>query len=155
MQQEVTVDATTMAQGLKDAGSIAIYGIHFDTAKSDLKPDSKPALGEIAKLLKTNAALKLFIVGHTDLVGDAAINLKLSQERAQTVLNAVNRQIWHRWFTVDRLRKRRLCAGGVQQDRRGTGQNPARGIGRSGNQIIDRPHPKLSNIPGSQAKTRG
>jgi outer membrane protein OmpA-like peptidoglycan-associated protein len=89
MQQDVTVDAAAMAQGLNDVGSVAIYGIHFDTAKSDLKPDSEPALGEIAKLLKNNATLKLFVVGHTDLVGDVAVNLRLSQERAQTVLNAL------------------------------------------------------------------
>ena len=89
MQQDVAVDAAAMSQGLSATGSVAIYGIHFDTAKAELKPDSEPILAEIAKLLKTSPALKVFVVGHTDMVGDVALNLKLSQERAQSVVNAL------------------------------------------------------------------
>jgi outer membrane protein OmpA-like peptidoglycan-associated protein len=89
MKQEVTMDAAAMAQGLSDAGEVAIYGIYFDTGKSDLKPESEPALEEIAKLLKTSPMLKVFIVGHTDMVGDPAANVKLSQARAQAVVTAL------------------------------------------------------------------
>ncbi|MGD0348217.1 MAG: OmpA family protein [Terracidiphilus sp.] len=87
MQQDVTMDASAMASSISDTGSVAIYGINFDTAKSDIKPESEPAIDEIAKLLKNNAALKVYIVGHTDMVGDAASNVKLSQARAQSVIN--------------------------------------------------------------------
>jgi OmpA-OmpF porin, OOP family len=38
MQQEVTIDAAAMAKGIGEAGRVAVYGIRFDTAKSDLKP---------------------------------------------------------------------------------------------------------------------
>ena len=89
MAQEVTVDAAAMASSIADSGSVAIYGIYFDTAKSDLKPESEPAVDEIAKLLTTNPTLKVYIVGHTDMVGDAAGNVKLSQARAQSVINAL------------------------------------------------------------------
>jgi len=89
MKQEVTMDAAAMAQGLSDAGEVAIYGVYFDTGKSDLKPESGPAVDEIAKLLKENPALKVFIVGHTDMVGDPAANVKLSQARAQAVVSAL------------------------------------------------------------------
>jgi len=89
MKQEVTIDAAAMAQGLSDAGEVAIYGIYFDTGKSDLKPESEPALDEIAKLLKASPLLKVFIVGHTDMVGDPAANVKLSQARAQAVVTAL------------------------------------------------------------------
>jgi len=65
MAQEVTVDAAAMASSIADTGSVAIYGINFDTAKSDIKPDSEPAIDEIAKLLTNNPALKVGIVGHT------------------------------------------------------------------------------------------
>jgi outer membrane protein OmpA-like peptidoglycan-associated protein len=86
MQQEVTIDASAMASSIADNGSVAIYGINFDTAKSDIKPDSEPAIDEIAKLLTNNPALKVGIVGHTDMVGDATSNMRLSQARAQSVI---------------------------------------------------------------------
>ena len=44
-------------------------GIYFDFNKSDVKPESEPALNEIAKLLSGSPNLKVFIVGHTDNVG--------------------------------------------------------------------------------------
>ena len=78
-----------MASGIGANGAVAIYGIYFDTAKADLKPESEPALAEVAKLLKENPALKVFVVGHTDMVGDPAANMKLSQARAQAVVSAL------------------------------------------------------------------
>jgi OmpA-OmpF porin, OOP family len=87
MKQDVIVDAAAMASSIADTGSVAIYGINFDTAKSDIKPESGPAIGEIAKLLTNNPALKVGIVGHTDMVGDATSNMKLSQARARSVIN--------------------------------------------------------------------
>jgi OmpA-OmpF porin, OOP family len=89
MKQEVTMDAAAMASSITDTGSVAIYGINFDTAKADIKPESEPAIDEIAKLLTNNPTLKVNIVGHTDMVGDAASNVKLSQARAQSVINAL------------------------------------------------------------------
>lgn len=89
MTQEVTMDAAQMATGLSENGEIAIYGIYFDTGKSDLKPESDAAVAEIAKLLQSQPALRVFIVGHTDMVGDAAMNVKLSQARAQSVVTAL------------------------------------------------------------------
>lgn len=89
MKQEVTMDATAMAAGLKESGKVAIYGIYFDTAKWDLKPNSDQAISEIAKLLTSDPTLKVFVVGHTDMVGDAASNLSLSQSRAQAVIKAL------------------------------------------------------------------
>jgi outer membrane protein OmpA-like peptidoglycan-associated protein len=89
MEQQVTVDASAMASSIADSGSVAIYGIYFDTAKSELKPESEPAIEEIAKLLTSNPTLKVYIVGHTDMVGEAVGNVKLSQARAQAVINAL------------------------------------------------------------------
>ena len=89
MQQEVTIDAKAMATGLGESGRVAIYGILFDTGKAELTPASGPALVEIAKLLKANAGLQVYVVGHTDMVADLATNVKLSQARAQAVVNAL------------------------------------------------------------------
>jgi outer membrane protein OmpA-like peptidoglycan-associated protein len=89
MAQEVAISAEVLGNDLNAGGRVAIYGIYFDTGKADVKPESEPALAEIAKLLKQKPTLKVFIVGHTDMVGDAATNMKLSQARAQAVVSAL------------------------------------------------------------------
>jgi outer membrane protein OmpA-like peptidoglycan-associated protein len=89
MKQDVTVDAGAMARDIGDTGRVAIYGIHFDTGKSELKPDSAPALAEIGKLLKDKPELRVYVVGHTDMVADLSTNLALSLARAQAVVKAL------------------------------------------------------------------
>jgi OOP family OmpA-OmpF porin len=105
MQQEVVADAKFMAEGINSTGHVAIYGIYFDFNKSDVKPESAPALKEIAKLLAGN--LKAFIVGHTDNVGGVDFNMKLSQARAGAVLKELT--------TTYKVNPQRLKAFGVGQ----------------------------------------
>jgi len=62
--------------------------ILFETAKWDLKPELKENLAEVAGILKTLITSATVIVeGHTDNVGKADANLKLSQQRAKSVLD--------------------------------------------------------------------
>lgn len=89
MTQDVTANADSMASGLRESGKVALYGIYFDTDKATLKAGSEPTLVEIAKLLKADARLKLYVVGHTDNVGAFDHNLKLSQARAAAVVAAL------------------------------------------------------------------
>jgi len=89
MEQFIQVDAAAMGGDLKSTGHVAVYGIYFDTNKAEVKPESKVALEEIAKLLKQNPALKLKVVGHTDLTGVLEANMKLSQARAEAVVQAL------------------------------------------------------------------
>ncbi|MBK9439838.1 MAG: OmpA family protein [Comamonadaceae bacterium] len=89
MNQTVTADAASLSKSISDSGRVAIYGIYFDTAKSDIKPESKQAIGEIAKMLSTNSKLKVYVVGHTDNVGAFDANIKLSSARATAVVNAL------------------------------------------------------------------
>ena len=63
------VDAAAMAKGLGEKGHIALYGIYFDTDKAVIKPESRPTLDEIAKLLRAPPQLNVVIVGHTDSQG--------------------------------------------------------------------------------------
>ncbi len=79
------VDAAAMAKGLGESGHIALYGIYFDTDKAVLKPESRPTLDEIAKLLKDQPDLKVIIVGHTDSQGGFDYNMDLSKRRAAAV----------------------------------------------------------------------
>ena len=64
-----------------------LYGIFFDFDKAEIKPDSKPALDEIAKLLRDNPSMQLYVVGHTDMQGDLSYNKSLSEKRAIAVVN--------------------------------------------------------------------
>lgn len=79
------VDAAAMAKGLGETGHIALYGIYFDTDKAVLKPESRPMLEQIAKLLTSQPQLNVFIVGHTDSQGAYEYNLDLSKRRAEAV----------------------------------------------------------------------
>jgi outer membrane protein OmpA-like peptidoglycan-associated protein len=88
----VSVDAAAMKKAIAETGRVALYGILFDTAKAEVKPESKAALDEIGKLLKAEAALKVLVVGHTDTVGTLAANQDLSLRRAQAVVDALVRE---------------------------------------------------------------
>ncbi len=79
------VDAAAMAKGLGETGHIALYGIYFDTDKAVIKPESRPTLEQIAKLLAGQPQLNVFIVGHTDNQGAYDYNLDLSRRRAEAV----------------------------------------------------------------------
>lgn len=89
MKQVVVANADALSGSIKETGRVAVYGIYFDTGKADLKPASDPALAEIVKMLKADAGLKVYVVGHTDNVGQFASNVKLSQARAASVVNAL------------------------------------------------------------------
>ncbi len=89
MQQHVVADAASFGNDLKAKGHVAVEGIFFDTGKSVVKPESTPALKEVAKLLGADASLKLWVVGHTDSVGAIEANMKLSQARADAVAAAL------------------------------------------------------------------
>ena len=85
----VTVTSEEMARGLESSGKIALYGIYFDTDKADVKPESKAALEEMAKLLKTFPDLRVLVVGHTDSTGDREYNMGLSRRRAEAVVKSL------------------------------------------------------------------
>ena len=88
---QVTVDAEAIGQGLKAEGKIALYGLFFDTGKSEIKPDSQAQLAEMAQVLKADPKLRVFIVGHTDNVGSFEANMALSLARAQAVVAALGK----------------------------------------------------------------
>ncbi len=89
MTQDVIADAAALSASIAATGKAAIYGIYFDTGKSVVKPESNPSLEEITKLLKQQASLTLYVVGHTDNVGALDYNLKLSADRADAVVKAL------------------------------------------------------------------
>ena len=77
----------------------------FQSGKADLNvTDSGPYLDRIAMLLNTKTVKKIAIEGHTDSVGNAAANQRLSEQRAEAVANA----LIARAVPTDRLARRGL-----------------------------------------------
>ena len=106
MQQEVTADASSLSDELNKSGHVAVYGIHFETGKAAILPDSESILNEIVKLLEQTPDLKLRVEGHTDNVGSGASNQALSEKRAQAVVA---------WLTAHGVSASRLAAKGYGQ----------------------------------------
>ncbi|WP_216847042.1 OmpA family protein [Granulicella sp. L60] len=79
----------------------------FDTGSDTLQPQSADQLNNIAAILKAYPAVHLTIGGYTDNTGDAAQNLKLSQDRANSVVNQLET------MGIDRTR---LVAKGYGED---------------------------------------
>jgi OmpA-OmpF porin, OOP family len=89
MKQEIVADAGAMGNDINSTGHVSVYGILFDTGKTEIKPESDMAIEQISILLKNNEALKLYVVGHTDNVGTIDANMKLSKDRAEAVVNTL------------------------------------------------------------------
>jgi outer membrane protein OmpA-like peptidoglycan-associated protein len=83
------IKAGDMTSKISEKGHIALYGIHFDFDSAVLKAESDPALKEIAKALKADTALNIYVAGHTDNKGTLEYNEDLSTRRAQAVAKAL------------------------------------------------------------------
>jgi outer membrane protein OmpA-like peptidoglycan-associated protein len=89
MEQFIVADADALLQEISLTGKATVHGIYFDTGKAVVKAESGPALTEIEKLLGKNADMQIFVVGHTDSVGDFDYNIGLSQRRAAAVVEVL------------------------------------------------------------------
>src|SRR5438105_373448 len=101
MEQEIT--ASDLNDEINKSGHVAVYGIHFDTGKATIQPDSEAVLQQIVQLLQQNPTLKLRVEGHTDNQGPAPANQTLSEKRAQAVVA---------WLTAHGVNSSRLVAKG-------------------------------------------
>lgn len=106
MKQEVVADAPALSDEINKTGHVAVYGIHFDTGKAAVLPESEDTLKQILQLLQQNADLKLRIEGHTDNQGASAANQVLSEKRAQAVVG---------WLVANGVDLGRLTAKGYGQ----------------------------------------
>ena len=74
-------------QPIEAGAEIILKNIFFDTKKSELKPASMIELDKVIQLMNDNPKLVILISGFTDNVGNDADNLKLSTERALSVVH--------------------------------------------------------------------
>ena len=80
-----TVDVVELVPG----NAVVLQNIQFEFNSSALTEDSQTGIRMLTEFLQRNPNLKVELAGHTDDVGGAAYNLKLSSERAEVVRNAL------------------------------------------------------------------
>ena len=87
---QITPDSTYKMdiplQPIEPNATAILHNIFFDVNKFELKPESTLELDKLVALLKENPTVRIQISGHTDNVGKASDNLKLSNNRAQSVV---------------------------------------------------------------------
>lgn len=83
--QNAKVEEVTDANGLKAVKVTFDSGILFATNKATLSASSKNDLAKFSTVMKNNADCHVDIYGYTDRSGGDAINVPLSQQRAQSV----------------------------------------------------------------------
>src|SRR5699024_3699842 len=66
---------------------VVLKGVHFEFDSARLTADAHATLNKVAKSLRAHPNLKITIVGYTDSVGNADYNKRLSQLRAEAVMN--------------------------------------------------------------------
>jgi outer membrane protein OmpA-like peptidoglycan-associated protein/YHS domain-containing protein len=74
-------------KNIKIGSNIVLNNIFFDFDKYSLRGESKPELDRVVAVLKNNPKIKIEIQGHTDNKGSSSYNLKLSQDRAKSVVD--------------------------------------------------------------------
>jgi outer membrane protein OmpA-like peptidoglycan-associated protein len=89
-----TEKGTVANNGCPEISQVAINAldgyaktIFFNTGKASFQKQTLPVLVSIVAILKENPTAKFTIAGHTDSVGNATSNMKLSNGRAASVKN--------------------------------------------------------------------
>lgn len=96
------------ARLVKVAEKFAFSNIYFATGKATLAPTAEAALLQIYEILKEHPELKVEISGHTDALGARATNQRLSQGRAEAVVN---------WLVSKGIKGSQMVAKGYGEDK--------------------------------------
>jgi len=75
----------TVTVMFEPAKSYRLDNVYFDFGKYTLRPESYKELDELISYMKWRENEKIEIAGHTDNIGSASDNLKLSQQRAEAI----------------------------------------------------------------------
>jgi len=77
-------DPETVIRKLHTAPRFVLKGVEFDTNKATIRPVSFPDLDRVVEYMTYKTKSRIRISGHTDDVGKAKANKKLSQDRAES-----------------------------------------------------------------------
>jgi flagellar motor protein MotB len=85
-KQEINLNYNIMLKELC-VGILVVKNVFFDFKKSELKPESYTQLDRLIEQLNQCPKMRIEVSGHTDNIGLDDFNMKLSQERAASVVN--------------------------------------------------------------------
>lgn len=80
---------TAVERAIAETGKFTTNNILFDTGKATLKPESMGEIQKVADYMKKNPTARFEVQGHTDNQGSDKINDPLSQQRAETIVQAL------------------------------------------------------------------
>ena len=93
-KEELRVDTATVSKEYvlqfplaNISAPVLIENIFYDFDKATLRPESATALNELVKLLNENPNVTIELSAHTDYKGSDQYNERLSQRRAESVVN--------------------------------------------------------------------
>jgi OOP family OmpA-OmpF porin len=98
-----TVKKDMVLEPLKLNASFRLNNLFFDFDSASLTKESELELDRVIEMMKTNPTMQVEISAHTDDMGSDAYNLKLSQQRAESVV---------RYLTLHGIAADRLVAKG-------------------------------------------
>jgi outer membrane protein OmpA-like peptidoglycan-associated protein len=84
-----TPEEMSLYEEVVSKGRFTTRDILFDVGKATIKPESFNTINRIASFMKEHPDLVFRIEGHTDSDGDNLFNLKLSQDRASSIRQAL------------------------------------------------------------------
>ena len=82
-------DMSAIEKAIAETGKFVTNNILFETGKATLKPESMTEIQKVADYMKKNPTARFEVQGHTDNQGSDAINDPLSQQRAESVVKAL------------------------------------------------------------------
>lgn len=103
------VPAVLDVRATEGGATVALGGAWiFPSGSSSLSQDARSTLGPLADILVARPGVRLIVEGHTDSQGPAALNERLSRQRAENVraalidLGVASRRISTAWYASDR-----------------------------------------------------
>lgn len=89
LYERTTTDLSAVEKAIMETGKFVTNNILFETGKATLKPESMAEIQKVADYMKKNPSVRFEVQGHTDNQGSDAVNDPLSQQRAESVVKAL------------------------------------------------------------------
>ena len=90
--RNVTDYSSAVEKAIAETGQFVTNNILFETGKATLKPESMEEIQKVAEYMKKNPSARFEVQGHTDNQGSDAVNDPLSQQRAEAVVAALEKE---------------------------------------------------------------